>query len=237
MERLQKYIADCGIASRRKAEELIEKGLVKVNDKVITELGTKIDPLKDEVKYKGKVIKPENKKVYILLNKPEGYVTTARDQFNRPTVLDLVKDVKERVVPVGRLDYDTSGLLILTNDGDVVYKLTHPKSEVDKVYEAKLFGVPDSNTINLFKNGITIDGKKTQPAKIQLIKVDGRFSWCYITIHEGRNRQVRKMCQAARHPVSTLRRVAEGDIELGDLKKGEWRYLNDKEIRYLKGLK
>lgn len=236
MERLQKYIADCGIASRRKAEELILKGLVKVNGEVVTELGTKVDPDKDEIVYKGKVIKPEKKKVYILLNKPEGYVTTAKDQFGRPTVLDLVKDIKERLVPVGRLDYDTSGLLILTNDGDVVYKLTHPKCEVDKVYEAKLFGVPDSNTINLFKNGITIDGRKTEPAKIELLKVDGRFSWCHITIHEGRNRQVRKMCQAARHPVATLRRVAEGEINLGDLKKGSWRYLTDKEIRYLKGL-
>ena len=126
--------------------------------------------------------------------------------------------------------------MILTNDGDIVYKLTHPKNEIKKVYEAKLFGVPDSNTIKLFKNGITIDGKKTHPAKIELLKVDGRFSWCNITIHEGRNRQVRKMCQAARHPVASLRRIAEGDITLGNLKKGEWRYLTDKEIRYLKEL-
>ena len=171
MERLQKYMADCGVASRRHAEELITKGFVKVNGNVVTELGTKIDEKKDVVEYKGKVIKPENKKVYIMLNKPEGYVTTARDQFNRPTVLDLVKDVKERLVPVGRLDYDTSGLLILTNDGDAVYKLTHPKNEINKVYEAKLFGVPDSNTINLFRNGIMIDGKKTRPAKIELLRV------------------------------------------------------------------
>lgn len=236
MERLQKYMADCGVASRRKAEELILKGLVQVNGETVTELGTKIDPDKDEVLFKGKSIKPEKKKVYIMLNKPEGYVTTAKDQFGRPTVIELIKDVKERVVPVGRLDYDTSGLLLLTNDGDVVYKLTHPKNEIDKVYEAKLFGVPDSNTINMFRNGITIDGKKTRPAKIELLKVDGRFSWCNITIHEGRNRQVRKMCQAARHPVASLRRIAEGEIYLGDLKKGGWRYLTAKEIRYLKEL-
>lgn len=236
MERLQKYMADCGVASRRKAEELILKGLVGVNGETVTELGTKIDPERDEITFKGRIIKPEKKKVYIMLNKPEGYVTTAKDQFGRPTVLDLIKDVKERLVPVGRLDYDTSGLLILTNDGDVVYKLTHPKNEINKVYEAKLFGVPDSNTINLFKNGITIDGKKTRPAKIELLRVDGRFAWCNITIHEGRNRQVRKMCQAARHPVATLRRVAEGEIYLGDLQKGSWRYLTDKEIRYLKEL-
>ncbi len=236
MERLQKYIADCGVASRRKAEELILKGYVEVNGEKVTELGTKIDPQKDEVTFKGKVLKPEKKKVYIMLNKPEGYVTTAKDQFGRPTVMDLIKDVKERVVPVGRLDYDTSGLLLLINDGDIVYKLTHPKNEIDKVYEAKLFGVPDSNTINLFRRGITIDGKKTSPAKIELLKVDGRFSWCNITIHEGRNRQVRKMCQAARHPVASLRRIAEGEIYLGDLKKGSWRYLTDKEIRYLKEL-
>ena len=234
--RINKYIALCGVASRRKAEELILAGRVTVNDEVMTELSYKVDEENDIVKVDDKLIKEENKLVYILLNKPEGYVTTAKDQFGRPTVLDLVKDVKERVVPVGRLDYDTSGLLLLTNDGDVVYKLTHPKNEIDKVYEAKLFGVPDSNTINLFKRGITIDGRKTMPAKIELISVDGRFSWCYITIHEGRNRQVRKMCQAARHPVAMLRRVAEGEIKLGDLKKGSWRYLTDKEIRYLKEL-
>ncbi|MDY4081538.1 MAG: pseudouridine synthase [Candidatus Metalachnospira sp.] len=236
MERLQKYMADCGVASRRRSEELIKEGLVSVNGIVVTELGVKIDPVKDKVAYKGKVLSLEKKKVYIMLNKPEGYVTTARDQFKRPTVMDLIKDVKERVVPAGRLDYDTSGLLLLTNDGDVVYKLTHPKNEINKVYEAKLFGVPDSNTINLFRNGITIDGRKTRPAKIELIKVDGRFSWCNITIHEGRNRQVRKMCQAARHPVASLRRVAEGELCLGDLKKGCWRYLTDKEVHYLKEL-
>ncbi len=236
MERLQKFMAESGIASRRHAEELIKKGFVKVNGEVVTELGVKIDPNKDVVEYKGKNIKADSKKVYIMLNKPEGYVTTAKDQFGRPTVLDLIKGVKERVVPVGRLDYDTSGMLILTNDGDVVYKLTHPKNEINKVYEAKLFGVPDSNTINLFRDGITIEGKKTRPAKIELLRVDGRFSWCNITIHEGRNRQVRKMCQAARHPVATLRRVAEGEIYLGDLKKGSWRYLTNKEIRYLKEL-
>ena len=151
-------MADCGVASRRKSEELILAGEVTVNGVTVRELGTKIDPQKDVVAYRGKAVKPQKKKIYILLNKPEGYVTTARDQFNRPTVIDLIKkDVKERVVPVGRLDYDTSGLLILTNDGDVVYKLTHPKNEVEKVYEAKLFGVPDSDTINLFKRGITID--------------------------------------------------------------------------------
>ncbi|GFI61137.1 ribosomal large subunit pseudouridine synthase B [Clostridiales bacterium] len=236
MERLQKYIADCGIASRRKAEGLILEGRVSVNGNIVTELGTKIDPNKDKILFDGKLIKPEDNKVYIVLNKPENYVTTASDQFGRPTVMDLIKGVRERVVPVGRLDYDTSGLLLLTNDGDVVYKLTHPKSNIDKVYEAKLFGVPDSNTINLFRRGITIDGKKTSPAKIELIKVDGRFSWCNITIHEGRNRQVRKMCRAARHPVASLRRISEGEIYLGELKKGEWRYLTNKEIRYLKEL-
>lgn len=236
MERLQKFMAECGIASRRHAEELIKKGLVKVNGEVVTELGIKIDPDQDVVEYSGKNIKADAQKVYIMMNKPEGYVTTAKDQFGRPTVLDLIKGVKERVVPVGRLDYDTSGMLILTNDGEAVYKLTHPKNEVNKVYEAKLFGVPDSNTINLFRNGITIDGKKTRPAKIELLRVDGRFSWCNITIHEGRNRQVRKMCQAARHPVATLRRVAEGELYLGDLKKGSWRYLTNKEIQYLKEL-
>ncbi|MBO8434604.1 MAG: rRNA pseudouridine synthase [Tyzzerella sp.] len=234
--RLQKYLADAGIASRRKAEELIQRGKVSVNGTVVTELGTKIDDKTDTVRYNGKIVKLESKKyVYIMLNKPEGFVTTVKDQFNRPAVTDLVK-VKERVFPVGRLDYDTSGLLLLTNDGDLTYKLTHPKHEIEKTYIAKLFGTPDVNDINKFKRGVHVDGRKTLPAKIEILEKEEKYCYAKITIKEGRNRQVRKMCEAIKHPVAMLQRVATGELELGDLPKGKFRHLTDKEVRYLKNL-
>ncbi|MCQ4725064.1 rRNA pseudouridine synthase [Anaerotignum faecicola] len=234
--RLQKYLADCGIASRRKAEELIQAGKVSVNGVVVTELGTKIDDKLDSVFYNGNKVLNKEKPVYIMLHKPEGFVTTAKDQFDRPTVIDLIKGVNERVVPVGRLDYDTSGLLLLTNDGDLTYKLTHPKHQVKKVYLAKLFGTPDIGCINKFKWGVTVDGRKTEPAKLEVLEDLGKYSVCRITITEGRNRQVRKMCDAIKHPVATLKRVATGELELGDLPKGKFRILTEKEVKYLKSL-
>lgn len=238
-ERLQKFLAEAGVASRRKAEELIAQGKVKVNGKVVTEMGMKIDPAKDEVTYLDKkVTTKDTKMVYIMLYKPEGYVTTAKEQFGRPAVMDLVKGVKERIFPVGRLDYDTSGLLLLTNDGDLTYKLTHPKHDVDKTYIAKLYGIPDEGALQKFRRGVVIDGKRTKPAKIQIIEKDkdGRFCTAEIIIHEGRNRQVRKMCEAIKHPVAQLKRVATGDLKLGDLQKGKYRHLTEKEIKYLKKL-
>lgn len=238
-ERLQKFLAEAGIASRRKAEELIAQGKVKVNGKVVTEMGMKIDPAKDEVTYLDKkVTTKDTKMVYIMLYKPEGYVTTAKEQFGRPAVMDLIKGVKERIFPVGRLDYDTSGLLLLTNDGDLTYKLTHPKHDVDKTYIAKLYGIPDEGALQKFRRGVVIDGKRTKPAKIQIIDKDkdGRFCTAEIIIHEGRNRQVRKMCEAIKHPVAQLKRVATGDLKLGDLQKGKYRHLTEKEIKYLKKL-
>lgn len=238
-ERLQKYLAEAGVASRRKAEELIAQGKVKVNGKVVTEMGMKIDPAKDEVTYLDKkVTSKDTKMVYIMLYKPEGYVTTAKEQFGRPAVMDLVKGVKERIFPVGRLDYDTSGLLLLTNDGDLTYKLTHPKHDVDKTYIAKLYGIPDEGALQKFRRGVVIDGKRTKPAKIQIIDKDkdGRFCTAEIIIHEGRNRQVRKMCEAIKHPVAQLKRVATGELKLGDLQKGKYRHLTEKEIKYLKKL-
>ena len=183
--RLQKYLADAGVASRRKAEELIAQGKVKVNGQVVTEMGCKIDPKKDEVTYLDKKIDTkETKMVYIMLNKPVGYVTTAKEQFGRPAVVDLVKGVNARIFPVGRLDYDTSGLLLLTNDGDLTYKLTHPKHDVDKTYIAKLHGIPDEGALQKFRRGVTIDGVKTKPAKIQIIEKDkdGRFCTAEIII-------------------------------------------------------
>lgn len=234
--RLQKFLAEAGIASRRKAEELVLAGKVKVNGVTVTELGTKIDDKKDEVLYNGKRVTLSEKHVYIMLNKPSGFVTTVKDQFNRPTVMDLIKGVKERVVPVGRLDYDTSGLLLLTNDGELTYKLTHPSKKVEKTYIAKLFGRPDDKNIQEFRRGIMIDTGMTQPAKLEILEDLGKYCVCKITITEGKNRQVRKMCDAIKHPVATLQRVGTGEIELGDLKKGAYRYLTEKEIKYLKSL-
>lgn len=236
-ERLQKFLAEAGVASRRKAEELIAAGKVKVNGKIVTELGTKIDPKKDEVFYLDKKIsKKEVEMVYILLHKPEGYVTTSKEQFGRPGVMDLVKGIDARIFPVGRLDYDTSGLLLLTNDGDLTYKLTHPKHNVDKTYIAKLYGTPDDMDLQKFRRGVVIDGRKTKPAKIQIIEKGDRHSTAEIVIHEGRNRQVRKMCEAIKHPVAQLKRVATGELKLGDLPKGKYRHLTAKEVKYLKSL-
>lgn len=236
-ERLQKFLAEAGVASRRKAEELIVAGEIKVNGKVVTELGTKIDPNKDEVFYQDKKIsKIEVEMVYIMLHKPEGYVTTSKEQFGRPGVMDLVKGIDARIFPVGRLDYDTSGLLLLTNDGDLTYKLTHPKHDVDKTYIAKLYGTPDDMDLQKFRRGVIIDGRKTKPAKIQIQEKGDRQSTVEIVIHEGRNRQVRKMCEAIKHPVAQLKRVATGELKLGDLPKGKYRHLTAKEVKYLKSL-
>ncbi len=233
MIRLQKFLADCGICSRRKAEEHILAGDVKVNNKIVTELGVKIDEIKDKVCFKNKPIKIEEKKVYIMLNKPEGCVTTAKEQFDRKTVFDYI-DIKERVVPVGRLDYDTSGLLLLTNDGDLTYKLTHPKHNIKKVYIAKVLGVPNEEKLEKFKKGLVIDGYKTAPANIEILEKDNKYATLKITITEGRNRQVRKMCQVIGHKVIKLKRVAIDKINLGNLKIGEYRYLTKEEILYLK---
>ena len=230
-ERLQKFLANAGIASRRKCEELILDGKVEVNGVIVTELGTKVSR-KDFVKYNGKIVKPEEEKVYILLNKPIGYVTTAKDQFNRDTVLDLVK-INKRVVPVGRLDMYTSGALILTNDGEFVNMLTHPRNEVNKTYNVTLKGFVENEDIKKLQNGVEIDdGYITKPAKVKILKIDEekKISRIQITIHEGRNRQVRKMCEAINKKVLALHRSSIENIDLKNLKIGEWRYLTNKEI-------
>ncbi len=232
--RLQKYIANAGVTSRRKAEDLILQGRVKVNGKIVRELGTKVNPSKDLVTVDGDVIKLEEKKVYILLNKPEGYVTSLKDPHNDKLVLDLIKGVKERLFPVGRLDKDTSGLLIMTNDGNIAYKLTHPKYKIWKRYIALVKGQPDSDTIEKLKNGVIIDGKKTSKARVKLLKKHGQNAVLEISIYEGRNRQIRKMCEYVGHPVIKLKRVSIGKIKLDGIKEGEWRYLNKEEIEYLK---
>ncbi len=229
--RLQKYLAEGGIASRRKAEELILQGKITINDIKVSELGTKVNPKKDIIKYNGKKVEIQDELVYILLNKPIGYVTTVKDQFNRETILDLVK-VKKRLVPVGRLDMYTSGALILTNDGDFVYKLTHPKHEIDKTYTVTIKGIVKKEEIEQLKKGIKIEDYLTKPAKVKILKTDEEknISRLEITIHEGKNRQVRKMCEAIGHKVLALHRSKIGDIIVKDLPLGKWRYLTKKEV-------
>lgn len=233
MIRLQKFLADCGICSRRKAEELILNKKIKVNGKIVSELGFKINPEKDNVFFENKKVKLYEEKIYIMLNKPTGCVTTAKEQFERKTVFDYI-DIKERIVPVGRLDYDTSGLLILTNDGDLTYKLTHPKHNIKKIYLAKVFGVPTKEKMQKFEKGLIIEGYKTAPASIKIIKKDEKTSTLEIIISEGKNRQVRKMCSAIGHNVISLERIAIENLKLGNLKLGEYRKLTNKEINYLK---
>lgn len=230
-KRLQKYLAEAGVASRRKCEEYILQGKVEVNGKIITELGTKVTS-NDIVKYDGRIIEPEEEKVYILLNKPIGYVTTAHEQFGRDKVLDLIK-INKRIVPVGRLDMYTSGALILTNDGELVNKLTHPKNEIEKTYNVTLKGKVLEQDIEQLKNGVKIDNDYiTKPAKVKILKIDEEkyISRIQIIIHEGKNRQVRKMCEAINKKVLALHRSKIGKIDVKDLKLGQWKYLSLKEI-------
>lgn len=231
--RLQKYISNAGICSRRKAEELITSGKVSVNETVVTELGTKVDSDTDIVKVNGKKIKCEQEHVYILLNKPVGYVTTVDDQFDRPIVLDLVKGVKEKLIPVGRLDMYTSGALILTNDGDFIYRVTHPKNEVKKTYNVTLIGEVTDEEVNQLRTGVKIDDYVSGKALVRILKIDKEknISRLEITIHEGKNREVRKMCNAIGKKVIALHRAKVGNLDVKSLKIGEWRYLTEDEIK------
>ena len=229
--RLQKFLANNGVCSRRKAEEYIQQGLVKVNGETVTELGRKINPEKDEVIFKGKKVGKVDKKVYILLNKPIGYVTTTTDQFGRDTVLDLVK-VKEKVLPVGRLDMYTSGALILTNDGEFIYKVTHPKYEIEKTYNVTVKGIITKDEIKKLEEGVEIEDYTSGKAKVKILKTDTEkdISRIEITIHEGKNREVRKMCNAIGRKVLALHRRKIEGIDVKNLKLGEWRYLTSKEV-------
>lgn len=235
-ERLQKFLAESGIASRRKCEELIEQGLVKVNGKVVTELGTKVNPEIDIVEYNGQKVKKVTKKVYILLNKPIGYVTTVKDQFNRESVLDLVKDVKERVVPVGRLDMYTSGALLLSNDGEFINKITHPSNEIEKTYNVTVIGKVTNEDVTKLQNGVQIEVEgenyTTKRAKVKILKIDEEknLSRIQITIHEGKNREIRKMCEAIGRKVLALHRSKIANLSVKDLRLGKWRYLTQNEV-------
>jgi 23S rRNA pseudouridine2605 synthase len=234
MERLQKIMAQAGVASRRKCEELILEGKVQVNGETVTELGTKADPAQDIITVSGKPIKNE-KKVYIMLNKPKGVITSASDPEGRKIVSDYLKGIKERVYPIGRLDYDTEGLLLLTNDGEFANLLSHPKYHVPKTYLATVKGVPHGTELDKLRQGIMLEDGMTSPAEVEYKDVDpdNKQSVISITIHEGRNRQVRRMFEAISHPVTRLKRISYGDLLLQNLKRGLYRHLTADEINQL----
>ena len=233
MERLQKYIAESGYTSRRKAEELITQGKVKVNGKIIKELGTKVSG-NDLVEVEGKVLKKEENKEYYLLNKPRGVITSVSDDLDRKTVIDLINTDK-RIFPIGRLDYDTTGALILTNDGELANLLMHPKNNIDKVYIAKVKGLLGKIELNKLERGIYIDGKKTSRAKARIKKYDKKTdsSIIELTIHEGKNHQVKKMFEALGYNVLKLKREKYAFLDVKNLKSGEYRSLNIKEVKKL----
>jgi pseudouridine synthase len=232
MERLQKVIAKAGIASRRAAEKLILEGKVQVNGAVVTTLGTQVDAFKDHIKVDGKRIKVEPHKIYLLLNKPRGYITSVKDPEGRPTVMDLIPDVGARIYPVGRLDYDTEGLLLLTNDGDFAQELTHPSHGVEKTYWAKVKGrIPEDKMEKVAKGGISLAEGKSAPCKIRFLRETNENSWVEIILHEGKKRQVRMMMLKIGHPVMKLRRVGYAFLKIGDLPLGACRPLSQDEVR------
>lgn len=239
-ERLQKILSAAGIASRRAAEAYITDGRVSVNGHPVTELGTKADPEVDDIRVDGRRIKPAARRLYILMYKPRGYITSRSDPQKRPTVIDLLAKggVRDYVYPVGRLDYDSEGLLLLTSDGDLAARLTHPSHEVEREYHARIRGVPDRHSLERLSKGIMIDGRKTAPADVKLLKIldapDGAQAMLSIVLHEGRNRQVRRMCEAIGHPVVRLRRVRFGPIADERIRPGEFRELDAKEVSALR---
>jgi 23S rRNA pseudouridine2605 synthase len=234
MERLQKILSQAGVASRRAAEQLMIEGRVSVNGATIRELGTKADAAHDDIRVDGRRVKAAEPTRYVLLNKPRGYMTTRSDPERRPTVIDLLRGVREYVYPVGRLDFDSEGLLILTNDGDLAARLTHPSHGVPRVYEAHVLGVPDRHDLDRLHRGIPIEGRRTEPAEIEVLGEKGGHATLRVTIREGRNRQVRKMCESIGHPVTQLRRVAIGPIRDAKLKIGSWRELTAEEVARLR---
>jgi 23S rRNA pseudouridine2605 synthase len=231
--RLQKYLAEAGVASRRSCEQLILDGRVQVNGTVVTQLGTKVVPEKDEITLDGKLVLLEEGKQYLLLYKPVGVLSSVSDDRGRKTVIDLLPGVAERVYPVGRLDYDTEGLLLLTNDGALTNLLIHPRHEIKKTYLATIEGTPSAEDLHQLTKGILLSDGMTAPAKVKLAKSRGAHTLLEITIHEGRNRQVRRMCAAIGHPVQALKRVQMGPITLGDLQVGQWRHLTAAEVAAL----
>lgn len=234
--RLQKYIAMCGAASRRHAEEFITNGRVSVDGSIVRELGTKVEIGANKVSLDGKLLELERKKYYIMLNKPYGYISAVKDQFDRPTVTDIIKgELDVALHPVGRLDYDTEGLILLTNDGDFTYHITHPKHNVGKTYIATLKGGITIKHLMALRRGIKVEDYKTSPAEVDLLDSVPGQSKVKITIHEGKNRQVRKMFESLGYTVAALERIAIGKVELGNLARGRWRHLTSYEVSYLIG--
>ena len=234
MVRLQKYLADCGVASRRGSEEIIKSGRVAVNGETVAEMGVKVEEDRDVVTVDGEEVRPARKLVYIMLNKPAGFVTTVSDDKERDTVMDLVSDIPDRIYPVGRLDYETEGLLLLTNDGDLTYRITHPKNNVEKTYIAEVTGKIDMQTITRLRNGVVVDGRRTAPAEVSVLGATQLGTKIENTIHEGRNRQVRKMFEATGCIVKRLKRTREAGLALGHLPLGKWRRLSESEVNMLK---
>ncbi len=235
-ERLQKIIARAGITSRRKAEELILQGRVKVNGKVMTELGSKAEAERDHIKVDGKLIHLKQPQVYLMLNKPRGYVTTLSDPERRPTVLDLLKGGRQRVFPIGRLDYEPEGLLLLTNDGELAHALMHPSYEVPKTYLAKVKDVLTDEKIKKLERGVPLPSGKTAPCTIKKVRKTQENSWLEVTLHEGKKRQVRRMLENAGHSVLKLKRIRYAFLELARLLPGQYRYLTPQEVKRLKAL-
>lgn len=237
MERLNKFLARAGVASRRQADNLIRTGRVKVNGVIVLEMGVQIEPQKDLVEVDGRIVKERTEYEYLILHKPPGYLTTVRDPFQRPTVIDLLPKTESRLYPVGRLDLDTSGLLFFTNDGDLALALTHPRHLVEKVYQAKVFGIPTDLKLRELSQGILLDDGWTAPAKIAIDRIENGNAIIMITLKEGRKRQVKRMMKAVGNPVLTLERIAMGPLTLGNLKPGEWRRLSEFELKQLIRLK
>jgi 23S rRNA pseudouridine2605 synthase len=237
MERLQKLLSTAGVASRRASEELITQGRVEVNGEIVRTLGTKADPARDVIRVDGRRLRFDHRTRYILLNKPKNVVTTRKDPEGRRTVIELLKGVREYVYPVGRLDYDSEGLLLLTSDGDLAAKLTHPRHAVERVYDAYVVGIPAEDDLEKLRRGIFLDGSRTAPAIVKRAGTVGKgrqeLTRLTITLREGRNRQVRRMCASIGHPVRKLTRTRMGPIKLGDLRPGHWRDLTEREVRLL----
>ncbi|MFW6124469.1 MAG: pseudouridine synthase [Acidobacteriota bacterium] len=230
--RLNKYLARAGITSRRKADKLIEQGRVRVNGEVVTQLGTKVDGEADRVEVDGVKVKPE-KKIYLMLHKPPGYLVTLDDPFDRPTIKTLLPDLGVRLFPVGRLDLNSEGLLLLTNDGELAHHLTHPRYHIKKGYKVRIKGQIRSSDLKSLSRGVYLDNQKIFPDKVKLIKVVSDFSLLKVEIHEGKKREIRRMFQSIGYEVVSLKRVQFGGLRLGDLEKGKWRYLKPEEAKKL----
>ena len=236
MMRLQKYMALCGVASRRASEEMIAAGRVCVNGCTVTEMGVQVDEERDQVTVDGEHIRLEGEKHYLAYYKPVGEVTTVSDPEGRATVMDKFRDYPVRLYPVGRLDYDSEGLLLLTNDGDMMNSLLHPSHEVNKTYLARVSSRLEDETVRRLRQGVTLDGRLTSPAQVRVVRYETFDTVVLVTIHEGRYRQVRRMFEAVGHQVVSLKRVGFGPIQLGDLPRGQWRRLTDAEVKRLKEL-